>query len=421
MPGFLAQSRFAPVVAATIVIAIGAAGARADVFLLTNGGRIEGNWLNPGQQPIRTYEVELPGGGRLYLDAAQVRKAVRCRPAEIEYRRIAPTFADTADRQWELAEWCREHYLREARIVHLRRVIELAPDHEKARHALGFTMRQGRWVTTNEWRKEQGYRYYRGRFRLPQEIALLEERRKIELAEKEWAAKIKRRLDALDSDDAGQAREKLLAIDDPLAVAPIVAIGTRQPRRDVRLLLADVLANIGSPTAWEALIAASLDDSDEEVRAAALKHVVTGEFPGAVKAYVEALHDRRNHRVNHGAVALAALGDRSAIGPLIDALVTRHTIELPGSRAKAAGAMTTTFVSPNSTGTGGAFPLGSGISTGRSGKVLHQDMANQDVLAALVKLTGGVNFSFDQTAWKYWHNAKRQQKATGPLGRGGGS
>ena len=57
------------------------------------------------------------------------------RAEETEYERIRPTYADTAEAQWELAQWCREHKLPAQRTVHLRRVIELDPEHVEARRA----------------------------------------------------------------------------------------------------------------------------------------------------------------------------------------------------------------------------------------------------------------------------------------------
>ena len=38
---------------------------RAEVFLLANGGRIEGQWLNQEAEPLIMYEIAMSGGGRL--------------------------------------------------------------------------------------------------------------------------------------------------------------------------------------------------------------------------------------------------------------------------------------------------------------------------------------------------------------------
>jgi hypothetical protein len=64
---------------------------------------------------------------------------------------------------------------------------------------------------------------------------------------------------------------------------------------------------------------------------------------------------------------------------------------------------------------GGGRPApGSGtqFSTGKQERVIRRTVPNSDVLSALVRLTKGVNFSFDQQAWRYWLAAEQQSPQT---------
>jgi hypothetical protein len=94
------------------------------------------------------------------------------------------------------------------------------------------------------------------------------------------------------------------------------------------------------------------------------------------------------------------MSDPSAIGPLIDALVTIHTYKVVTSNP---GGMSAMFSPDGSAGPGG-------LSVGGGGpKYFKRRHQNQQVLDALSALTRQ-NFSFDQVAWRAW-NASQQGRA----------
>ena len=116
--------------------------------------------------------------------------------------------------------------------------------------------------------------------------------------------------------------------------------------------------------------------------------IATGR-PGLAGPYVRALRSNDNVIVNRAAEALGLIGDRDAIGPLIGALVTKHKV-MEGSGP--ADQHTYVF-----TPTGGTA-----MNMGSSGaKLVTREVENAAVLAALSKLAG-VNFGFDQAAWRDW-------------------
>jgi HEAT repeat protein len=368
----------------------------ADTFILDNGGQIEGEWLNRDEQPLTKYDVRR-GGVTLTLPLTQVREAIRQTPAELEYARRVPTAADTVEGQWELAEWCKKNALAKQREVHLRRIIELNPNHQQARFALGFQFQKGEWITRSDARRQEGYEFYRGKWRTPQEIEILENRARNDLAEKEWLVRLKRwRRELDDRDKSKLAHESLAAIRDPIAARPIGEVFGRERIRAVKVLYADILAAIGNGEATKILVERALVDPDEEVFYYCVAKLAQLAPPHIGDPFVAALKDNNNAKVNRAATALAKLDDKSAISPLIDALVTTHNQVVDHGEYTSAGFGTS----------GTAMQKGDGLEL----KVYH--VHNQPVLDALSKLTGA-DFGFNKQSWRYWHAQEKIAKEAG--------
>ncbi len=398
----------ATMLASTALFAAAAGTAPAEVFVLRGGGQVVGELVNPKESPRRQYVVQTADGAAITLDAAQVEKVQAVRPAEAEYERIYPAYADTAAAQWELAQWCRQNKLAAQRERHLRRVIELDPDHADARHALGYSLVDRQWVTRDEAMIQRGYQKYKGEWRLKQEIELLESKEKQAAAQQEWFQNIKRWRGWLGTDRDRQARENLRTIADPAAVKALTAGLQEDPNPAVRVLLVESLAKIDAPDAVQALAVASLADEVAEVRLTCLDHLQTKPRPEAVRYYIGRLSRKKstNEEINRAAFALGRMKDPSAIEPLIDVLVTVHKFKIvqPGG----SNSMSGTF----GTGPGGSgAPGGSGIGVGNRPKIVRQSFSNQAVLDALVALTGQ-NFNFDKKAWRYWYGAQKKPTET---------
>jgi hypothetical protein len=384
-----------------VLLLLGSA-ASAEVFVLADGGRVTGELLNPKESPRKQYVIQPAEGAKITLDASQVQKVLRPRPEEIEYERIAPTYPDTAAGQWDLAQWCREHKLTAQRRVHLRRVIELDPNHVAARHALGYSQVDGKWATQEETMTSHGYVRKDGKWMLPQEVKIAEDKRKLETAQQEWCQKLKRWRGWLGTDRDQQARDEIAAVNDPMAVKGLT-MGLHDDRDSrARMLFVAALAKIDVPDAARALAVASIYDSVEDVRLTCLDHLQTKRRPEVTSYYVGKLSSKKNTNeiINLAAVGLGRMKDPSAIGPLIEALVTTHKFKVvkPGGD----GAMSPTF----GTGPGGR-PGGAGMSMGGGPKFVYKTMQNQSVLDALVAMTGH-NFNFDKQAWKFWYSSQKK-------------
>ena len=167
-----------------------------------------------------------------------------------------------------------------------------------------------------------------------------------------------------------------------------------------RLIYVETLAKINTPDSIMALAVASIEDGDVEVRLTCLDRLQTEKRPEVVAYYVSKLRDKKNEVVNLAGIALGHMKDPSAIGPLIDALVTTHKFKI----AKPGGdnSMTTSF---------GNGPGGGGLSMGGGPKIVSQQFANQPVLDALTAITGQ-NSGFNQAAWRHWYASQKKPETT---------
>ncbi len=379
-----------------LVLTTGRAG--GDVFVLAHGGRLEGELLNPEEKPRKTYSIRTTDGASLTLTAAQVQQVVAVRAEEREYEKIRHRYPDTVEGQWALAEWCRQQKLFTQRDTHLERLIELDPNHAEARRALGYSQVNGKWAKQDDVMTQRGFIRYKGRWRTRQEIELMEGQRKQELAEKDWFQKVDRWRSWLGTDRSGAAEESILGIEDPAAVKALAAGLRNDGRQAVRTLMIEALANLGTREALGVLAATAVDDGDQEIRLSCLDYLAKKKDPDAVKFFVGRLRSKDNVMVNRAGIALGSMKDPSAVGPLIDALVTTHKFKVSSTNP---GSISTTF------GTGPGSSGGGGLSVGGGPKIVTQAMTNQSVLDALVALTG-VNFNFDERAWKYWYASQKR-------------
>ncbi len=377
------------------------AAVRADTYLfrLHNGGRVRGEWLNRQESPRETYVIQSVLGGKITLAKDQVDRVALETARQVEYQQIKGNYPDTVAGQWELAEWCRESFLLEERKSHLARIVQLEPDHKKARAALGFTQHQGRWLTQEQRMVQLGYRRYKGRWMLTQEIELAEKRRKQNLAELAWFPKLKMWRKWLFNPQRRElAKENLFAIRDPAAVRALRQYVDPEHERypKVREYYIRALARIGNFAAQKAMVQSSLFDPEPDVRYTAMEALAEKKNPAVVDAYVAQLRGPSNLTINRAAVGLAHMKDESSIGPLIDALISIHT-----KKVTSGGAISTTFTN------GG---LG-GFSAGSSTKIYRKRVHNESVRKALITITEGIDFSYNVPQWKTWYAARKATAA----------
>ncbi len=376
-----------------------------DLFVLRNGGRVQGVWLNRQTSEPAEYAVRTDEGVVVKLPATEVRWAMPRDPVTTEYEQLLERCPDTVEGHWQLAEWCRTHGLKAARETQLQRILRLDPNHGPARRALGYSELRGQWVTPDEVQQQRGYRRYAGRWRLPQEIDLLEASQAVESAERRWLVRLARWRQLLNTAVARDAHQSFEELRDPQAVPALASLLQREPYRQVKLLYLDALERIGTAAATDAVITWSLQDLDEEIFHACLEKVLRAAPPLAEQRYLAALKDDSNLRVNRAAYALGQLGDAGVLSPLITALVTTHYLVIP----KTSDHYTATFGSTDGGGAGGGSLGGTGFSAGQQTRVIPQTVRNPEVLTALIRLSRGMNFGYDQQAWRRWLDNELQK------------
>jgi hypothetical protein len=374
------------------------AAARGEVFELRGGGRVTGRLVNPDELPRKTYVIETLSGGQVTLAADDVVKRTALGPRETEYEKLRAECPDTVDGHWRLAEWCRENFLTARREEHLRRILQLDPNHKDARAVLGYIPVDGSWKLRREVNESRGLKWYRGRWRTKQEVEVIQRKEDRTKGRQKWYGLLKRYRTWLDDARAEQGRQAIMAINDPAAVAALDYYLSKEELREVKTLYIEVLSRLNTPEAVKALTDCSLEDNDEEVRLRCLDHLKEEKRPEVVADFIQSLKAKDNVILNRAAVGLSYMKDRSAIEPLINALVTTHRYRQ---------------------GQGNPGQIGAGFSQGSAGlnvgsqpkwaRVTHQ---NQAVLDALTSLTGGVNFGFDVEAWRFWY---AQQNKRGPV------
>ena len=236
---------------------------------------------------------------------------------------------------------------------------------------------------------ERGFVRHRGAWRTVQEIELIERDERADVARQEWVARLERLRRQLDQPaTSDRAAEEIRGIADPAAVPAIVKALGKEPMPRVRGWYVEALSRIRPPDAVAALVAAALDHVDADTRISAVERLVVIGPHAAVPALVAALHGPDNARINRAAEALGRLGVPSAVGPLIDALQTKHVVVQGDGTGE--GSMTAAFT-----------PAGGGLSMGGGPKKVTVVARNDRVLEALITLTGK-NFEWDAVAWRMW-------------------
>jgi hypothetical protein len=234
----------------------------------------------------------------------------------------------------------------------------------------------------------RGFVRHRGSWRTTQEIELIERAERAHVAQKEWNARLERMRKRLDQPaQAEAAAEEIREISDGFAVPALAAALAAEPQPRVRALYIEALARIRGPEAAQTLVAVAIDHADPETRVLAVERLAAIDAAGAAAAILPALGGGDNGRINRAAAALGRLGSRWAVGPLIEVLETEHVVTADGPPE---GSTTATFT-----------PSGGGLALGGGPKRRKVRVHNEQVLEALVALTG-VNFDWSVDAWKAW-------------------
>ncbi len=407
----------------------------ADLVKLMNGGELRGKIVasSDAKNKIR---VETLTGATVVVERSQVQFVTPRSLSMEEYETRSRSLEDSADAHWELAEWCRQKGLTKQRETHLRRVTDLAPDHEKAQSILGRVWHQGSWIDRDELMASQGYVKYKNKYITPQELEVIENTTDELERERSWYQKIRLWhgwLDGQHENRRGQAMAGLNSVDDPYAAPAIMKFLASDSRTAIRELAVSILVKISGAKSINGLVKLALFDESPQIRSAALNGIGSANYERAQKAFATALKNDSNTVVCRAATALGQIGDKEVIKPLIEALVTVHlyqvAMDLPGNQ-------TYSFSSDgNFSSNTPAVPPGV-MDAVRAGQLLPPVFAapsdssptlkknvtvrvehyNAETLAALGKLTQQ-NFGYDKRTWNLWWAAEKNASGA-PKGKG---
>lgn len=382
-------------VCASLLVLVSGSVASADILHLKSGGKIEGDLLNPDQEPREFYEIKTKQG-QLTLAASVVQEFVAQSEAQKQYKAFLPRMPDTIDGKWQMAQWCKENGLDDKWEFHLEEILAIEPDHIEARKALGYVQHRGKWIIREQWMRQQGFVYHRGSWRLAQEVKMLEAQDEADSQVVQWRKQLRmwRLWIRRGGDRAEEAVKHIRGIEDPTATEPLLELLESESDNRIRIAVITALSKIPSPQVTMALAELAFEGKDVRIRDQAAIALERRDNDVAVGFLIRKLKSTDNREINQAAAVLTRLKHPAAIGPLIDALVTTHKfVEQPGSNP---GQMNAAF--------GSGSPGGFGFGTPQA-KTVIQDLNNEQVLAALkATIDEEVDFRFNKESWRLWHS-----------------
>jgi len=275
---------------------------RADLIKLQNGGELRGEIV--GKRDVADsdrVEIVTLSGARIVVSRKNAQFVTR-RPLIVEvYETRAHLTPDTVEAQWELAEWCRQQgaKLRQEREIHLRQIILLDPEHQRAHAALKHTKRNGVWMTHGEARRADGYVKYKGRYITPQELELIEKTEAELEAEQAWFKRVrlwKTWLKGRNRKRQEEGYKQLNAIAEPHAVAALKQNFSDEKSDQLRQFYVKLLGQIPGDKPVPSLVDRTLFDSSYEIRYQSINSLKPEQFPTATKLFVRGLDGTRRRR-----------------------------------------------------------------------------------------------------------------------------
>lgn len=405
------RDRAAPWVLA-LLLAAAVPSVLADILHLTNGNQIEGQIL---EKTDAGYRVRT-SFGTLVVPADTV-KSIEEKPTPFaEYDRRLAAAKDTAKEQTDLGVWCGENGLPAQEKKHLNRAIELDPEYEPARTALGFVKVNGVWVDG------------RTAVRDPEREKEAESKpakpgdgdRQVAAIQGKWTRQIRAirqtLLDAKSEKLNDEGRRRILDIKDPLAVLPLAKVlgdGTLAARQ----VLVEALGRFQTDESTLNLTVIALVEPDESLRRDAVTQLVRREDPRVVAQLRKALQSNSDALIRNAAVALGRLKAMTAVPELIDSLKVQRRKLTEVTVRRYFGAMESDFGRDTTV----TLPRGNRvryvptIGLGAAGAFVSSEteMQMQDVTVfrtevqqALVAITGE-NFGFEEAAWRRWYQERK--------------
>ena len=368
-----------------------------DTLILKSGSQLSGRIIETVTEGRKEYVVFKTLTGSVYkIDVKRLVKRVH--PVDSAYVELTKKMdQNSPDAHWEMYAWCKEKdksgFKREME-HHLRRIVELDRNDEKAMRLLGHNRFDGRLFHEHHQLSGHGYVKMTGGWVPKQftELYEMEEGNKQVFTERKIAiGKWARQIDKVSLDTL---LSELKSVTDKYSVGFLYERALKEKRPAIRLVYVEAIGDIETDSAQNALIHFAIRDDEPRIRDRALSllqqpHV--NKASAAAKASVF-LQDPNRLYLIRTANLLKDLDQMSAFSPLVAALQTTHTIA-PGQNPDR---MNSTFGSGGSGGN--TFSFG-------GKKPVKKKFDNQEVLSALRKITGK-ELGYDREPWKAWYTSQ---------------
>ncbi len=341
---------------------------------------------------VRVLESELALNG--YIPLSEPRKQYALNVGGVE---------QTVATHAALAGECMKLGLSDLAQAHFLRILDLAPQNSPARAATGYTLDANRrWVKKGVVMGEnRGKVLHKGRWKFP-EIIAIEQAREEAKAKVLAASRDLSRWHSVALTGNGprvqEAMQNISQVNDPLTAGTIMDFLSDKRHAlpvELRMLYIEVLSRFELPTVAQFLARTSMSDASEVVRNRCLSALSNYGREAAIPIYLGYLKSKDNSQINSAAFGLRQLQAEGIFFPLLGALTSKHLQQSGGAGI-------------NASPTSGSFTAG-------SNKPVQLEIQNQEVLNALIAMTGQNN-GFNRSAWIAWY-ASVYARPAGDLSR----
>ena len=351
-----------------------------DVLELANGVTTEGKILNSSETPRKSWQVQMTEGVTVELPNKTTANRPMSQPqASDQYYAKVPFLPESVETHLKLAEVCMAQRLESLAQLHYQRVLDMDPENVTAHTALNHRKIDGEWISNDEIMLRQGYVKTNRGWTTPQKLMIDERQVQIGRENRESSQTAQNLVAQFKANPGQETENALLHLDDPNAVSVLADALKNEPNPKFRDIYVRALAKIRTEPADYEIAQCAMRENDENVAQTCI--TILQDLSGTSKFFVPYLTSRDNITINRAAYILGQLSDRTAIPPLIDALITQHEM----------------VVSQNKSNDNHRSPS-------QKENVL---VSNPDVLTTLRKLSGQ-NFGYDIPVWWDWWAEQNQ-------------
>lgn len=396
-------------VARTVAVILFAAGAaRADVFHLREGGKLDGAVVEDLGEALRIRTVN----GVSDIEKERVVRIEKGDPPWVRYAKKAKQCGETVTDQLALADWCRAMGLTTEERRHLEHVIALDDNHADARRRLGFIQEDGKWVkpkpagAISEAERSERRRAQANERRVQEKIT--EYNVKLKAI---YRGRLSEKVGGEGSKAFEDGRRQILEISDPLAIPGITSV-LSSGHVAARRLMVEALSQFDVDEATMNLVAISLLDPSKDVRAMAARALKSRRDDRIIVELRSALRSDEEFILRNAAAALGVLKAKSAVRDLVPVLSTETLGLVRVSRWVSLDSLYGAYSNWQRYRVGG-FPvlykpsciwaMGPGSIIGTVSDYEYQIISinRTEVQEALIQITGQ-NMGFDAAAWLKW-------------------